>query len=391
MGYCEKCGRIMDDTQFYRSNNLEKYPNNGYLNICKKCITLHVNNWDPETFKPILKEIDVPYIKEWWDELLVKYGTDPNKITGMTIMGRYLAKMRLNQYKEYKWADGDKLREKLDEKKRQSMTASGYSAEEIEAELAKDHTPIRPEWAVNNEEDSSLEIDEQDDFADKLTDEEKLYLRMKWGKGYRAEEWIKMEQLYEDMMASYDIQGAGHKDTLIMICKTSLKANQLIDMGDVEGFQKMSKVYDSLMKSGKFTAAQNKGESGEFIDSIGELVAICEKEGFIPRYYTDGPQDKVDRTLEDLQNYTKTLVMEEMNLGNMIESSMKEIAADKEREAQIDADNGDEDEAFESQLFSDNSEHILTDEDFKLFREAEEELEIDDITYLESLLQEGEE
>jgi len=209
---------------------------------------------------------------------------------------------------------------------------------------------------------------------------------MKWGKGYRPEEWIKMEQLYEDMMASYDIQGAGHKDTLIMICKTSLKANQLIDMGDVEGFQKMSKVYDQLMKSGKFTAAQNKGESGEFIDSIGELVAICEREGFIPRYYVDGPQDKVDRTLEDLQGYTKTLVTEEMNLGNMIESSMKEIMADKEREAQIDADNGDEDDAFEAQLFSDQSEHILTDEDFVALREMEEEQEMDDVEYLESLL-----
>ena len=107
------------------------------------------------------------------------------------------------------------------------------------------------------------EEEEPDDFVDELTEEDKLYLRMKWGKGYRPEEWVKMEQLYEDMMASYDIQGAGHKDTLIMICKTSLKANQLIDIGDVEGFQKMSKVYDSLMKSGKFTAAQNKGESGD--------------------------------------------------------------------------------------------------------------------------------
>lgn len=228
--------------------------------------------------------------------------------------------------------------------------------------------------------------EEPDDFADELTDEDRLYLRMKWGKGYRPEEWIKMEQLYEDMMASYDIQGAGHKDTLIMICKTSLKANQLIDMGDVEGFQKMSKVYDQLMKSGKFTAAQNKGESGEFIDSIGELVAICERDGFIPRYYVDGPQDKVDRTLEDLQGYTKTLIMEEMNLGNMIESSMKEIMADKEREAQIDADNSDEDDAFEAQLFSDQSEHILTDEDFVALREMEEEQEMDDVEYLESLL-----
>jgi hypothetical protein len=31
------------------------------------------------------------------------------------------------------------------------------------------------------------------------------------------------------------------------------------------------------MKSGKFTAAQNKAESGEFVDSIGELIEMCEK------------------------------------------------------------------------------------------------------------------
>lgn len=78
--------------------------------------------------------------------------------------------------------------------------------------------------------------------------------------------------------------------------------------------------------------------------------------------------------------------MEEMNLGNMIESSMKEIMVDKEREAQIDADNGDEEEAFETQLFSDQSEHILTDEDFVALRKMEDEQEIDDIKYLESLI-----
>jgi len=39
------------------------------------------------------------------------------------------------------------------------------------------------------------------------------------------------------------------------------------------------------MKSGRFTAAQNKEATGEFVDSIGEIVALCEKEGFIPRYY----------------------------------------------------------------------------------------------------------
>jgi hypothetical protein len=39
-----------------------------------------------------------------------------------------------------------------------------------------------------------------------------------------------------------------------MICKASLKTNQLLDAGDIDGAQKMSKMYDTLMKSGRFTA-----------------------------------------------------------------------------------------------------------------------------------------
>jgi hypothetical protein len=58
-----------------------------------------------------------------------------------------------------------------------------------------------------------------------LTEDEITYLRMKWGKSYKPEEWVQLEQLYEEMMSSYDIQTAGHKDTLKLICKTSLKAN----------------------------------------------------------------------------------------------------------------------------------------------------------------------
>lgn len=186
-------------------------------------------------------------------------------------------------------------------------------------------------------------------------------------------------------MSSYDIQGAGHIDTLKLICKTSLKANQLIDIGDIEGFQKMSKVYDSLMKSGKFTAQQNKEEHGEFIDSIGELVALCEKEGFIPRYYIDEPKDKVDRTLADLQSYTRDLINEETNLSSMIEHALKEIERDKENEAKLDADGEDDDETFEEQLFSDQSEKLLQDEDYSEFGEFEDELAEADEEFLRQL------
>ena len=58
--YCEKCNRTMSAEQFYTSNNLEKYPNDGKLKQCKKCITMHVDNWNPDTYLWILQEVDVP-------------------------------------------------------------------------------------------------------------------------------------------------------------------------------------------------------------------------------------------------------------------------------------------------------------------------------------------
>jgi hypothetical protein len=32
-----------------------------------------------------------------------------------------------------------------------------------------------------------------DDFVDDLTEEDKTYLRLKWGKTYKPEEWVKLE------------------------------------------------------------------------------------------------------------------------------------------------------------------------------------------------------
>jgi hypothetical protein len=54
------------------------------------------------------------------------------------------------------------------------------------------------------------------------------------------------------------------------------------------------------MKSGKFTAAQNKTETGEYVDSIAELVELCERQGYIERFYIDEPNDKVDETIKDM-------------------------------------------------------------------------------------------
>ena len=390
--YCKKCNRTMGADQFYGSNNLEKYPN-GKLDTCKKCITMHVDNFNPDTYMWILQECDVPYVPDEWHKLLEKYAYDRDKLTGMTILGRYLSKMKLKQHKDYRWKDTAFLQEMADTKKEQAMKRQGYDAQEIALQLEKDRQYL-PEDGVAKEpvydETPSAPYPVEDYFAEQcegeelnidLTDEDKTYLRLKWGKTYKPEEWVKLEQLYEEMMQSYDIQGAGHIDTLKLICKTSLKANQLIDMGDIEGFQKMSKVYDSLMKSGNFTAAQNKSESGEFVDSIGELIELCEKDGYIERYYVESPNDKVDLTIQDMQRYTRTLIEEETNISTMVEKALRENAKEDEE----DAKNNESDIIDEADLSIEDLEKTLRDEDYTDFEDFKDDLALEDAKYLESL------
>ena len=100
--------------------------------------------------------------------------------------------------------------------------------------------------------------------------------------------------------------------------------DEAIDCGDVDSYQKLSRVYDALMKSGKFTEAQRKEEkSGEF-DSVGQVVYFAEKEGGkIHRYNIDTPLDIVDKSIDNLKKYTHDLIINDPTLSQMLENLIK--------------------------------------------------------------------
>ena len=396
--YCEKCNRTMSGEQFYTSNDLIKYPNDGKLKQCKKCMTMHVDNWNPETYLWILQEVDVPYVPDEWNKLLAKYGADRAKLTGMSILGRYLSKMKLKQYKEYRWEHTEHLQQLANKKIEETMKRSGYGREEIdevlgkatfsvpEGVLAPPPPPVTETWDGPAAIDNTISQQVEEELISDLTDEDRRYLCLKWGKTYRPDEWIRLEELYEQMLASYDIQAAGDINTLKLACKSSLKANQLLDIGDIDGAQKSMKMYETMMKAGKWTAQQNKEEGNDAIDSIGELVAICERDGFIPKYYVDSPKDKADRVLQDMQIYTKDLIQNETGLNVMMERAVVQI---EEEEARIKAAAEMGDDAEEDVMFN-YDKPVFELEDYSEFKDFEAELSEEDEQYLASLLEDDE-
>lgn len=340
--YCSKCRKTMALVNFYT------YRDGTKCEICKSCLTMHVNNFEPDTFKWILEKFDVPYIPSEWNSLRDKaYAKDPHKVTGMTVLGKYFSKMKLKQWKEYRWSDTEMLIAQENEQdalhnnaadqreaKIQEMREAFERGEITEAQFKTyedTHEPIPSfvedagtgQGTVYPANSNFEQVDIGDVGAD-LTQEDKVYLAIKWGRFYTAEQWVRLEQLYKEFMDTFDIQGAARIDTLKKICKTSLKMDEAIDCGDIDSYQKLSRVYDALMKSGKFTEAQRKEEkSGEF-DSVGQIVYFAEKEGGkIHRYKIDTPLDIVDQAIDNLKKYTKDLVINDPTLSQMLENLIK--------------------------------------------------------------------
>ena len=385
---CVKCGKMMDEnTQFYTYKTGEK------TDMCKKCLTMHIDNFNSDTFLWLLEKMDVPYVPEEWNVLRDRaFAKNPN-LNGMSVFGKYLSKMKLKQWKDYSWADTERLKALKEEKNKLQIAEREKFEAEIKAQFDNGEiTEAQYKTLISTETQNedyytgqgpAIHMPamadnpyQESNFIDanllptpdaQLTDEDKIYLAMKWGRLYTPADWIELEKNYNEMMNSFDIQDADTINTLVLLCKTNLKMNQAIDCGDVEGFQKLSKVSESLRKSAKFTAAQNKEQKNDYVDSVGELVDMCERDGFIPRYATDIPQDKVDLTLKDMNSYVHKLVTQDLGFGQQIEDALKKIQIQREMN-----------EAEDTALMMDGETPELIDEDYEEFYnsiEAQKELD----------------
>ena len=398
--YCQKCHKTMNDTQFYTYKNGDK------TEMCKNCLTLHVNNFEPDTLLWLLEKMDVPYIPSEWNVLRDRdYAKDPNKIGGAAVFGKYLAKMKLKQWNKYGWADSEALQ--AEEKQKAEEHAESVKAQEewateqfqngeiseaeyktltssLKQELDYTQGKIQREYAGAGigyngapagpnaifTEANYMRPEDMPHPSEELTEDDKMYLVMKWGRLYSADEWVELERMYKEMENSFDIQDADTINALVLICKLNLKANQALDQGDYDGFAKLSRSLESMRKSAKFTAAQKKEEKADAVDCVGELVSMCEREGFIPRYATDIPQDKVDVTLRDMNEYVQKLVTQDLGFGQQIEDALKKIQLQKEMQEK------------ESELWA--GEDTLSDEDYQAYFEEVEAQKERDLDTIES-------
>ena len=383
---CSKCQRSRAEKEFFKMKSGER------CDLCSDCLTMHIDNYNPSTFTWILEKFNVPYIKNEWIKITnTEYKKNPLKFGSRSVIGRYIRTMNMAQYREYGYADSDKLN--FENEKAEQRRAEQQIDEEYEIRLKEqlDNGEISQAQyntlskTIDGYEDPNAEfikpiaVDESK-IRDEMSEEEFQYLIYKWGHLYQPSQLVQMEKLYHKYANEYELN-VDREETLKKICKTSLKMDEALDIGDTAAYQKLASVFDQLRKAGKFTEAQNKEEQVRYLDSVGELVALCEREGGAIKAFVDPdeyPQDKIDFTLKDLKSYNYNLATNELNLGDLIQSYIEKLEkAEKEDSANL------EDGLVTS--FEEESLADLTDQEAIEFQEyVENEIEKDAEMLLET-------
>lgn len=354
---CKKCGRERAATKFFKKKTKER------IDICVDCLTMYIDNYDYTTFSWILEMFDIPYIKNVWIKMANDiYLKNPAKFSNRSVIGKYIRTMNMKQYADYCFADSDKLNmaQEMAKERREATVDKDYvlqlQKELEEGKISKaQYDTLSPETpsSIDKEEEEFIALKEEaikpiqqgadeGEIRKQLTDEEYQYLLMKWGYLYQPSQLVQMEKLYNKYANEYELN-VDREDTLKKICKTSLKMDEALDVGDTQSYQKLASVYDQLRKAGKFTEVQNKEEQERYLDSIGELVALCEREGGPIKEFVDPdeyPQDKVDFTIKDLKSYNYNLATNELNLGDLIQTYIDKLDKAEQNGNDIDLNKG---------------------------------------------------
>jgi hypothetical protein len=278
---CSVCKKNKALNHFFTGRN--PLFHNGRIGVCKECIEEYVNFSEYGEVQYFLTLMGLPFVEDIWEKCL----EDPSPI------GKYVKLMNLGQYSKLEAATINRIK--------------SYSEE--------------------------LENDPYQAQLDLLTNEERGYLKAKWGESYSLIDCIKLEEYTTAMMQDYKIDTKSHQDYLQKIAKVSLIIDEMIVEKDYDGVKKMSKTLDDLMKSAGFTQnTKSKNGDDENYNSWALLFEIAEKQGFIPKYHTDEPKDIVDKTIQNLRNWTYQLIAKEPDLQQLLENAAKRVIEQEKKE-----------------------------------------------------------
>lgn len=262
-----ECERELVETKFYMSDS-PMFPS-GRVPLCKDCIKKLINNDDINSVYSVLQVMDIPFFYDYWQACVEKNPTNP--------FGNYvrMANSRINQFKGARWKD--------------STFEKNIRKEETQSEI------------------SSLKYDLIGNF--KPTRD----MLVRWGTKYSPEQYIKLENFYQDMKLKNNIETPQEEDYLKKLAVISLKLDEELEAGNYSQAKSLGDLFSKYMADSKFRAMdKTEADKTGGIRNFGMIYAEVESDDFIPpwehyRKIKGLTQDIIDKAIMHIENFTLRL------------------------------------------------------------------------------------
>ena len=210
--------------------------------------------------------------------------------------------------------------------------ANGKAALQTYVKIAMNEEYPMVNWRTTYEKYQELEQKgELDILVPALTDEVIRELHEKWGEDYPEDQLRYLDNLYQGILQTQNVNSRLKEDDAVKLCKISLLIDEKIRGG--EDFDKLLKASDTLRKSAGFTDKDIKNACD--FDSVGEVFAYLEKRGWLNEFYDNSPKDQVDLVMKDTQNWLRQLYKNETGIAEDIQRRIEALKVADEMEQSL--------------------------------------------------------
>ena len=164
--------------------------------------------------------------------------------------------------------------------------------------------------------------------------------RLKWGEQYTFEEIIKLDSIYSRTLKANNITNPMQKEAVKTLCKLQIEMDEAIRMKDAKAIKDFSNAWSTFAKQADLENMINETKTDD-ITTVAELYDYMEKSGFKFKFYDGFDRDEVDRTIKDIQDANRRLILESTGLQPLLEEMARKRMQTVEEEATNDIINGD--------------------------------------------------
>ena len=177
------------------------------------------------------------------------------------------------------------------------------------------------------------------EILNKLANIKESYIdrsRLKWGEQYTFEELIQLDSLYTRTVKANNIINPLQKEAVKALCKIHIEMDEAIRAKDVKALKDLSTSYATFAKQADLEGMINETKTDD-ITTVAELYDYMEKNGFQFKFNDGFARDEVDRTIKDMQEYLRRLVLESTGLQPLLEEMMRKKMETAEEEQTLQA------------------------------------------------------